>query len=208
MALVEYDLGPQELALEVAAGSVDLGAEAELLADPDRRTIAEVELDRLVRGAFDRIDANRERAARAARPAGRRAAALARHDARGAGGGRCPRRSERRGRRGGRPPAGPGIPVGRELADRLADAGLEVEGWRPRPRSRSLAGEPDAGEEAPTGSQRALAVLRRAVDETASRPSVLRAPGDRGAPLAATKQAVVAAFERIDTVIADPMAEE
>src|SRR4051794_18925715 len=40
MAMAEYDLAPQELALEVAAGNVDLGLEAELLAEPDRRAIA------------------------------------------------------------------------------------------------------------------------------------------------------------------------
>src|SRR5213083_939236 len=41
MALAEYDLDPQRLALDVASGAVDLGMEAALLREPDRRAIAE-----------------------------------------------------------------------------------------------------------------------------------------------------------------------
>ncbi|HET9435218.1 MAG TPA: lysine 5,6-aminomutase subunit alpha, partial [Candidatus Limnocylindrales bacterium] len=47
MALVEYDLTPQQLALDVASGAVDLGLEAELLREADRRAIAEEEARRL-----------------------------------------------------------------------------------------------------------------------------------------------------------------
>jgi hypothetical protein len=206
MALVEYDLGPQELALEVAAGSVDLGAEAELLTEPDRRAVAESELARLVRGAVDRIDANRvarrellDLLGDAGTPwlgSSLQVTALADaldEAADGVAAGLDLLRIE--------------IPVGRELADRLADAGLEVEGWRPRPRSLATSRELDATEEVPTGSQRALAVLRRAIDEAAAgRRSYVRLATEAPA-LAAPEQAVVAAFERIDVVFADAMAE-
>jgi hypothetical protein len=59
MALLEYDLVPQQLALDVAAGTVDLAMEAELLREPDRRAVAEVEAQRLADTAIERIDANR-----------------------------------------------------------------------------------------------------------------------------------------------------
>src|SRR5664279_4263720 len=39
MGLLEYDLDPQQLALDVASGSVDLGLEANLLREPDRRAV-------------------------------------------------------------------------------------------------------------------------------------------------------------------------
>src|SRR6185437_6763913 len=59
IAAVEYDLGPQALALDVAGGAIDLALEAELLADPDRRAVAEAEARRLIAVAVSRIDANR-----------------------------------------------------------------------------------------------------------------------------------------------------
>ena len=59
MALAEYDLAPQELALAVAAGNVDLGLEAELLAESDRRAVAMADATALARAAMDRMDANR-----------------------------------------------------------------------------------------------------------------------------------------------------
>ena len=59
IALAEYDVDPQRLALDVASGAVDLGIEAALLGEPDRRAIAEEEARRLVAAAIERIDANR-----------------------------------------------------------------------------------------------------------------------------------------------------
>ena len=59
MALLEYDLDPQQLALDVASGSVDLALEAALLREPDRRAVAEAEATRLAAAAIDRIDAER-----------------------------------------------------------------------------------------------------------------------------------------------------
>ena len=206
MGLLEYDLAPQELALEVAGGTVDLGAEAELLATSDRRAVAEAELERLIRSALDRIDANRVARRELVDLLGEspmpwlgttlQEPALADaldEAADGVAAGldllRVP------------------IPVGRELADRLADAGLEIDSWRPRPRSARRGRELDALDEIPTGSQRALAVLRRATDEAAaSRRSYVRL-GTEAPALAAPEQAVVAAFERIDAVFADAMAE-
>src|SRR6476659_4162256 len=48
MALAEYDLDPQRLALDVASGAVDLAMEAALLREADRRVVAEEEAKRLV----------------------------------------------------------------------------------------------------------------------------------------------------------------
>ena len=63
------------------------------------------------------------------------------------------------------------------------------------------------GQPIPTGAQRALHVLRRFVDEAgARRRGYVRLMTDAPA-LAAPDQAVVAAFERIDVVVADPMRE-
>ncbi len=59
IAMAEYDLRPQELAMEVAAGNVDLGLEAELLAEPDRRAVAVANAVALARSALERVDANR-----------------------------------------------------------------------------------------------------------------------------------------------------
>src|SRR3990170_7569957 len=59
MALLEYDLDPQQLALDVASGAVDLALEAALLREPDRRAVAEVEARRLAEAAVERIDAER-----------------------------------------------------------------------------------------------------------------------------------------------------
>src|SRR5919112_4496069 len=39
MALAEYDLDPQRLALDVASGAIDLGMEAALLRETDRRAV-------------------------------------------------------------------------------------------------------------------------------------------------------------------------
>ena len=59
MALLEYDLPPLELALDVASGAIDLALEAELLRQPAQREAATREARRLIGSAFARIDANR-----------------------------------------------------------------------------------------------------------------------------------------------------
>ncbi len=100
------------------------------------------------------------------------------------------------------------VPPSRELATRLARIGAGVEGWRAGPDSRGgLDAHDPSGQPIPTGSSRALAVLRRFVDEGgARRGGYVRLVTDAPA-LAAPDQAVVAAFERIDAVVADPMRE-
>ena len=59
IALREYDISPQQLALDVANGAIDLAFEAELLAEPDRRAAAEAEASRIAARALERFDANR-----------------------------------------------------------------------------------------------------------------------------------------------------
>ncbi|HEX9549592.1 MAG TPA: lysine 5,6-aminomutase subunit alpha, partial [Candidatus Limnocylindrales bacterium] len=59
MALLEYDVAPQQLALDVAGGTVDLAMEAELLGQAPRREAATSLLGQLVTAALERIDANR-----------------------------------------------------------------------------------------------------------------------------------------------------
>ena len=54
MALMEYDLEPQGLALDVASGAVDLALESQLLRDPARRASAGSEATRLMVAATDR----------------------------------------------------------------------------------------------------------------------------------------------------------
>jgi len=214
MALLEYDLDPAQLAQDIASGAVDLALEAELLRRPDRRELAEVEATRLARAAIERIDA--ERTVRretidvlgdAARPwVG---TTMLESDVADAlesapeliAAGMDLLRVE--------------IPIGRELADRLTNAGLEVPRWQPnaRPDGRDRSGRmgrsgrPEPIEAAPTGSQRALTELRAELDEAAAeRRAYVRLA--TGAPaLWAPESAVVAAFERIDLVESDPMSE-
>ena len=207
MAMAEYDLAPQELALAVAAGDVDLGLEAELLAEPDRRAIALADATALSRAAMDRIDANRtarrELLAVLGDPVrpwlgtGLGSAAIidALDEARAAidAGAELVRVD---------------VPASRELAERTARTAAPVERWRAQPSSRGgLDNFDPSGQPIPTGAQRSLAVLRRFVDEAgARRRGYIRIMTDAQA-LAAPDQAVVAAFERIDIVIADPMRE-
>jgi D-lysine 5,6-aminomutase alpha subunit-like protein len=200
-ALLEYDLAPQALALDVSAGTIDLGLEAELLRDTGRRAAAEAEAARFATSALDRIDANRTARRElvdvlgdAVRPWIGMPLEPADLDAAGA---------VIRGLvRDGADLVRVAVPAGRELTDRLHDAGVEVPGWRSFEDGLAEAGEPT-----PAGSQRGLAALRHLADEAAAeRRGYVRlattAPG-----LAAPEQAVVAAFERIDVAMADVVAE-
>ena len=206
MALLEYDLDPPQLALDVASGAVDLALEAELLKQPDRRHVAEVESQRLAKAAIERIDADRTARREilgllgdAPRPwVGM---TLSEPDLEGAldevgdlvGAGVDVLRIE--------------VPVGRELADRLHDTGQEVPEWRPGDRG-SRPSRPDRSvESAPTGSQRALAQLRRAADGLAAQRRGYVRLATTAPALWSPEDAVVAAFERIDIVESDPMAE-
>ena len=224
MGLLEYDLNPMQLALDVASGAVDLALEAELLREPDRRALAEAEAARLAGAAIERIDADRvarrellDLLGDARRPW--LGTTLAEPDLDGAldevvvlaEAGFDLLRVE--------------VPIGRELADRMHDAGLEVPEWQPGrhgirhrlgPRSdpsaadrRAALGSPgsDDGDLAPTGSQRALARLRRVADGVAAERRGYVRLGTAIPALGVPEGAVVAAFERVDLVEADPVAE-
>ena len=222
MALLEYDLEPQQLALDVASGAVDLALEAELLRESDRRAVAETEATRLVGAALERIDANRvarrelqDLLGEATRPW--LGTTLAEPDLDGAldevaelaMAGYDLLRAE--------------VPMGRELMDRLHDAGQDVPEWHPHDRSGRGAGgsgggggggggrsslvDSEEGDPAPTGSQRALSRLRRVADGVAAERRAYVRLATAIPPLGVPEGAVVAAFERVDLVEADPMAE-
>jgi hypothetical protein len=207
LAMAEYDLTPIELALELAAGNVDLGMEAELLGEPDRHATAVAGATRLARAAMDRVDANRI--------ARRELLALLGDTPRPWLGSvlAAPAIVDALDEAAAAIRAGAGllrvdVPPSRELAQRMALAGVILPGWQAAASSRGgLDGHEPSGQPIPTGSQRALSVLRRAVDESAARlRGYVRLMTDTPS-LAAPDQAVVAAFERIDEVIADPMRE-
>jgi len=204
VALLEYDVSPQQLALDVAGGAVDLAFEAELLADPDRRAAAEAEARRLVGLAVERIDANRTARLElldvlgdAPRPwfgltlpTSMLAAAPADAAALVAAGADLVRIR---------------VPAIRELVMRLRDRGLEPGYWHPR---EGPAVEDDEDPSTvPAGSQRALALIRERVDEAAAEAGRYVRLGTAATALAAPEQALVAALERIDVVEADPIAE-
>ncbi len=206
MALTEYDLEPQQLALDVASGAIDLALEAELLREPDRRATAMAEARRLVDAAVKRIDADRvarrellDLLGEVPRPwlgttlaepevdeALDEAAALA-------SAGFDLLRVE--------------VPIGRELADRMQSAGVEPPEWRPGQRRGRAAIDIDDSDPAPSGSQRALARLRRAADGVAAQRRGYVRLGTAIPPLGVPEGAVVAAYERVDLVEADPVAE-
>ena len=204
MALLEYDLVPQQLALDVAAGTVDLAMEAELLREPDRRAVAEVEAQHLADTAIERIDANRVVRREILSLLGEPVQpwigmTLDEPDMEGA--------LDKMGRlvAGGVDLVRVEIPVGRELADRLSEAGLDVPAWKPRPRAGRPQGTTD--DPAPTGSQRALAELRVALDEAGAERRAYARLATASPALGVPEGAVVAAFERIDLTEANPMVE-
>lgn len=211
MALLEYDIEPQQLAMDVASGAVDLAMEAELLREPDRRAVAEAEAVRLAGLALDRIDADRVARRELLDLLGevRRpwlGTTLTEPDLDGAldevgdlaMAGYDLLRVE--------------VPVGRELADRLHDAGVDVPEWHPRDRAGRQAmatrlTDEDGSELAPTGSQRALGRLRRVADGVAAERRGYVRLATAIPPLGVPEGAVVAAFERVDMIEADPMTE-
>ncbi len=199
IALLEYDLEPVQLALDVASGAVDLALEAELLREPDRRARAEAEASRLASFAIERIDADR---------VARRELIDLLGDARRPWLGTSLTEPDLDGALDEVAPlAAAGfdllrveVPIGRELADRMHDAGLDVPEWHPRDGD-------DDGDQAPTGSQRALARIRRVADGVAAERRGYLRLGMAIPPLGVPEGAVVAAFERVDVVEADPVAE-
>ncbi len=221
MALLEYDLDPQQLAMDVASGAVDLALEAELLRVPDRRAVAEAEATRLAGAAIERMDSDRvarrelvDLLGEARRPwLGTTVAEPDLDEALDevadlAAAGYDLLRVE--------------VPIGRELADQLQDAGLDVPEWHPHERHAFQparrggggtlgpsgdAGPLDAAESAPSGSQRALARLRRVADGVAAERRGYVRLAMAIPPLGVPEGAVVASSERVDLVEADPVAE-
>jgi hypothetical protein len=131
MALVEYDLSPQRLALDVASGAVDLGMEGELLRQADRRAVAEEEARRLADAAIERIDANRT--------ARRELLGVLGDPARPWIGASIPDpeieeaiQASRRALDAGADVVQVEVPIGRELTERLRDAGMDAPVWRGR----------------------------------------------------------------------------
>ena len=94
------------------------------------------------------------------------------------------------------------IPINREQADRLTGAGRHVPEWRPREQPWV-----DGQDPVPAGSQRALAVLRAAVDQAAAERQAYIRLASVAPSLGAPESAFVAAFERIDMIGSDVMAE-
>ncbi len=207
LAMDEYDRSAPELALDVAAGNVDLGLEAELLADPVHRSAAAATAGRLLRHALERVDANR---------VARRELVSLLGDASPPWVGvtlGSPAIVDALDEAADAIDAGAGViavrvPPARELSEGLARIGGYVEPWRAGPTSRGgLDVHDPTGPPVPTGAQRALAVLRRHIDEAGARRRAYVRMLTEAQPLAAPDQAVVAAFERIDAVVADPMRE-
>jgi hypothetical protein len=202
MGLVEYDIDPQRLALDIASGAVDLGLEADLLNDPNRRLVAEEEATRLAAAATDRIDANRTARRELLHVLGESArpwlgATIGDTEIAGA------LMSAGQVVRAGADLVQIQVPIGRELAERLRDAGLDAPVWEP---GEDLSVSADV-ELVPTGSQRALAILRRNLDELAAERRHYVRVAVIPPPLGAPESAVVAAFERLDIVQSDPLAE-
>lgn len=198
MALVEYDVSPQQLALDVAGGTIDLGMEAELLANAERRAQASSHVDRLMRAAVDRIDANRvarrELLAVLAEPARPwLGATLVSSDAYDA------REEASELVRSGVDVVRVEVPAGRELAANLTGLGVDVAPWR--------AGAHRDPDPAPTGSQRGLARLRDALDQAAAGRGSYARLSIVPAALAGPEGAVVAAFERADILELDATVE-
>ena len=207
VAMAEYDLSIQDVALEVAVGNIDLGLEAELLDDPGQRARAEASAAAMAAAALARADANRT---------ARRELMALLGDARWPLLGatlESPAVVDAIDEAVAAVGAGAGairvlVPPNRELASLSAHAGTPVEAWQPGPGSRGgLDAFDPAGPPVPTGSRRALAVLRAALDDAGARNGRYIRLLTESPALAAPDQAVIAAFERIDVVVADPLRE-
>jgi hypothetical protein len=222
VAMLEYDLGPHELALDGASGGIDLGLEAALLERPDRLAAAEQRAAQLLHAAMARFDANRT----AARDM-REVLGLSVEPWLGAG-----LQSTEVGAaaveakaliRGGAGLLQIRVPASWEFAEARRQAGLETPGlFEAMPggldshratrgtvgrASKKPAQPPPIAEPVPAGSQRGLATLRRVADEAGAERRCYAALMTVTSAFAAPEQAVVAAFERIDFVGADPIRE-
>ena len=204
IALLEYDVTPQQLALDVTSGAIDLAFEALVLRDPERRAAAEAEARLLAAIGLERIDANRmarretlEVLGDAPRPWVGTALPAPTLDT-------APDEAARL-VAAGADLLRVRVPAIRELVLRLHDRGVDGIDWRPRRQDTPLAGEDPA--DVPSGSQRALSALRSRVDQAAAESGRYVRLSSAASALAAPEQALVAALERIDAVEADPIAE-
>jgi beta-lysine 5,6-aminomutase alpha subunit len=218
VAMLEYDMPPREIALDGASGAIDLGLEAELLERPDRLAAAEKKAAELLHSALARFDANRT-ATREMRDV------LGLPDEPWLG---VELQSTE---------VGPAVaevrsvvsdgadlvqvrvPASWEYAEARRQAGLETPGLfesQTVQRGRMTHGSGrrrenrqahPASEPVPAGSQRGLAALRTAVDGAAAQRRCYASLMTVTSAFAAPEQAVVAAFERIDYVGADPIRE-
>ena len=101
---------------------------------------------------------------------------------------------------------------GRESGGRATDRGRRADGGRRADRRRGTGGRlpaPHRPEQGliPAGSQRGLVALRKAADDAAAERGCYASLMTVTSAFAAPEQAVVAAFERIDLVEADPIRE-
>jgi hypothetical protein len=185
-------IGIQEAAVGVATGAIDLAIEAQFLQHPDRRAAAEELLEDWTAEAFQRVDANR----------------TARREISDALGLRdypwlCARIE--------------GFALDQAIAEAREFVAAGADALIVRvPRGRELVvgtGEPGVErmeremDPPPAGSQRGLADLRVVLDEIAAERGGYLSLASTTDGLAAPEQAVVAAFERIDIVFADPFDE-
>jgi hypothetical protein len=204
LAMLEYEQSAQEVALDVASGAIDLGLEARMLLEGEPRANTEAAALRLGRSALERIDANRT---------ARRELLDVLGDAptpwlAGEVGGTSTLEAIGEAARlvlGGADIIRVAIPTGRELAMRLLDLGLEAPDARLGESLGQAADEDVPG--SPAGSQRGLGSLRATLDEVAAERGAYVRLSTAAPPLSAPEQAVVAAFERVDMVEADPFTE-
>jgi hypothetical protein len=196
----------------VAAGEVDLPTEAELLASPERLAAARIRAAGLLATAVSRIDANRTAAREMMAVLGRPTEptlgiVLSVAEVAGAAA------EAREAVASGAGLVEVAVPAGWELAAVRRRAGLaamDPHSGRARGRGRTATGAGRQGPQddpVPAGSQRGLARLRRVVDDAAAARGRYVALMTVTAALAAPEQAVVAAFERVDVVEADPVRE-
>jgi hypothetical protein len=218
VAMIEYDLAAREVALDGASGAIDLGLEAQLLERPDRLVAAEKRASELLAAALDRFDANRTATHEMRDVLGlppepwlgvalqaTEAAAAATETGAVVGQGADVIQIR--------------VPASWEFAEARRNAGLETTGLfmfeepkRGREARRGMVRRDrqpahQAGQPIPAGSQRGLASLRKAADEAAARRDCYASLMTVTSAFAAPEQAVVAAFERIDYVEADPIRE-
>jgi hypothetical protein len=218
VAMIEYDMAAREVALDGASGAIDLALEAQLLERPDRLAAAEKRASALLAAALERFDANRTAAhemrdvlglpdepwlgvALQATEVGAAAAETGALIGQGAD------------------VIQVRVPASWEFAEARRNAGLETTGLfvfedpkRGREARRAEARRErqpahQIDQPIPAGSQRGLASVRKAADEAAARRGCYASLMTVTSAFAAPEQAVVAAFERIDYVEADPIRE-